>query len=75
VEKDAKISEEDRTKLKAAYSDRAMIYLKQAVSKGYNFIEKLRTDPDLDPLRGRDDFKKVVADLELSLKNKSNPKP
>jgi tetratricopeptide (TPR) repeat protein len=75
VEKDAKISEEDRTKLKAVYSDRAMIYLKQAVSKGYNFIEKLRTDPDLDSLRGRDDFKKVVADLELSLKNKSNPKP
>ena len=44
--------------------DRAMVMLRDAVAKGYKDIEQLKTDKNLDALRERDDFMKVVADLE-----------
>ena len=45
------------------YADRAMIALGQAVAKGFNDIEVYRTDSALDPLRPREDFQKLFADL------------
>lgn len=45
------------------YADRAVAVLGQAVARGFDNHELYRTDPALDPLRSRDDFKKLLADL------------
>jgi hypothetical protein len=44
-------------------ANRAMALLQQAVSKGYTSAQ-VKQDKDLDPLRDRDDFKKLITDLE-----------
>jgi serine/threonine-protein kinase len=46
------------------YAARAVELLRQAVAKGYKDVEHLKKDPDLDSLRGRDDFKQLLKDLE-----------
>jgi tetratricopeptide (TPR) repeat protein len=47
-----------------AESDRAMALLKQAVAAGYQDVASINTDEDLDSLRARDDFKKLVASIK-----------
>ncbi len=49
---------------KAAEADRAMGWLKQSVAAGYNDAAHMAKDKDLDPLRDREDFKKLVAELQ-----------
>jgi tetratricopeptide (TPR) repeat protein len=49
---------------KQEHGDRAMELLRRAVSAGWNDVKLTRQDADLDPLRARDDFKKLLADLE-----------
>ena len=41
-----------------------MKLLRDAVSKGYKDVAHMKKDTDLDPLRQRDDFRKLVAELE-----------
>jgi hypothetical protein len=41
-----------------------MGWLKQAVAVGYNDDALMAKDEDLDPLRHREDFKKLVAELQ-----------
>jgi hypothetical protein len=48
----------------AREADRAMERLKQAIAAGCRDAGHLKNDTDLDSLRGRDDFKKLVAELE-----------
>jgi eukaryotic-like serine/threonine-protein kinase len=45
-------------------ADEAMALLKQAVAKGYEDIDHLKGDEDLKALRERDDYKKLLKDLE-----------
>ncbi len=45
-------------------ADVAMETLKQAAAAGFKDIEQIKKDTDLDALRGRDDFKKLLAELE-----------
>jgi hypothetical protein len=45
-----------------AQADRAMQVLKRVVADGYRDAT-MRTDPDLDPLRGRLDFQLLMLDL------------
>jgi hypothetical protein len=47
-----------------AEADRAMAWLKQAAAAGYNNAAHLKHDKDLDALRGRADFTKLVTTLE-----------
>ncbi len=47
----------------AAEADRAMGWLKQAVAAGYDDAGHMAKDEDLDPLRDREDFQKLVAEL------------
>jgi serine/threonine protein kinase/tetratricopeptide (TPR) repeat protein len=47
-----------------AEADRAMAWLKQAVAAGYKNAAHLKQDKDLDALRDRADFTKLVATLE-----------
>jgi eukaryotic-like serine/threonine-protein kinase len=48
---------------KQEYTDRAMVLLQQAVKAGYHDDAHLKQDSDLDSLRGRNDFKQLLAEL------------
>lgn len=52
---------------KAEYADRAMELLRKSVKAGYKDVAHLKQDKDLDPLRERDDFKKLLAELQKKL--------
>jgi serine/threonine protein kinase/WD40 repeat protein len=52
------------------HAGRAMELLHQAVAAGYQNTILVARDPDLDALRGRDDFKEWFADLE-----RQHPRP
>jgi tetratricopeptide (TPR) repeat protein len=54
-----------------AEATKVMGLLRKAVGMGYRDFDTFRTDLALDPLRERDDFKKLLAELE----NKSPAKP
>jgi tetratricopeptide (TPR) repeat protein len=45
------------------HATRAVELLQRAIQAGYNNVEYLRKDTDLDSLRGRDDFKKLLESL------------
>jgi hypothetical protein len=49
-----------------SYGDRALAALRQAVAKGYKDAASLKKDPALDPLRQRDDFRQLLAELEAA---------
>jgi serine/threonine protein kinase/tetratricopeptide (TPR) repeat protein len=48
----------------AAEADRAMAWLEQAVAAGYRNAARVKQDKDLDALRGRPDFARLVTALE-----------
>ena len=54
---------------KGKEAELAIEWLQKAVAAGYNNIAQIKADADtdLDALRGREDFKKLVADLEAKL--------
>jgi tetratricopeptide (TPR) repeat protein len=64
VAKHPKLDAKQREEAVQLYSDAAMKALSEAVSKGYKNVRLLKTDDDLDPLRKREDFQKLVAKLE-----------
>jgi tetratricopeptide (TPR) repeat protein len=49
---------------RAKQADLAMEWLRQAVAAGYRDSAQIGRDTDLDPLRDREDFKKLLAGLE-----------
>jgi hypothetical protein len=49
---------------KREYCDRALALLHRAVQAGYLDAAHMKQDTDLDPLRDRGDFKKLLAELE-----------
>ena len=55
----------------AAEADKAMQWLQKAIAAGYKDVSQLAKDKDLDFLRERDDFKKLLAELEPSQKSES----
>jgi tetratricopeptide (TPR) repeat protein len=57
---------DDRRRKEAAqfYQGAAMKRLHAAVRKGYKDVSHMKKDTDLDPLRQREDFRKLVAQLE-----------
>jgi tetratricopeptide (TPR) repeat protein len=61
---DTHLSTAERLRLKTRYADQAMDFLRQAVAKGWRHPAYLKEDRDLDPLRGREDFQKLRAQLE-----------
>src|SRR5690606_237856 len=44
--------------------DKALADLRRAIATGFTDIATLQSDPQLDPLRGNNDFEKLLADLE-----------
>jgi tetratricopeptide (TPR) repeat protein len=48
----------------AREADLAMEWLRKAVAAGYKNLAHMKQDTDLDPLRKRDDFQKLMTELE-----------
>jgi tetratricopeptide (TPR) repeat protein len=64
VEKHEKLDAQERQAAVQFYGDEAMKLLGDAVSKGFKDAGRIRAESDLAPLRNRDDFQKLLADLE-----------
>jgi tetratricopeptide (TPR) repeat protein/tRNA A-37 threonylcarbamoyl transferase component Bud32 len=64
VAKHDKLGDKQRKEAARFYGDAAMKLLREAMSKGYKDLPHMGKDTDLDPLRQREDFKKLVAELE-----------
>jgi serine/threonine protein kinase/tetratricopeptide (TPR) repeat protein len=65
-EKDDKLPPAERTKLQETWALKAMEALERCNKAGYfrnqNFYENLQQDPDLNPLRKREDFKRLLKE-------------
>jgi hypothetical protein len=62
--KHQKLDDQQRKESAQFYTDAAMKLLRDAVSKGYKDVAHMKKDTDLDPLRQRDHFQKLVAELQ-----------
>jgi serine/threonine protein kinase/tetratricopeptide (TPR) repeat protein len=65
---DARLSEAERDRLAEDYGGRAVAQLRRAIEAGYRDADHMKTDSDLDPLRQREDFRKLITELEASPK-------
>jgi tetratricopeptide (TPR) repeat protein len=63
------------TDQKQEYADRAVDLLRQAVKAGYKDAAHLKKDADLDSLRGRDDFQRLIQELEKKAAIKPAQRP
>jgi tetratricopeptide (TPR) repeat protein len=57
----------------AKFADQAVAALRDTFSAGWNWPNELK-EPDFDALRGRDDFKKLLAEVEAKAGPKAKPK-
>jgi hypothetical protein len=64
AEQDARLPDGKRKKLAKTYADKAMKRLREAVDRGYKNVPQLQKDKTFDPLRDREDFQKLLRDLE-----------
>jgi serine/threonine-protein kinase len=66
--KDARLPAAQQAKLAGQYADRALAWLRKAREAGYfkdpATVANMKNDSDLDPLQGRQDFKKLIAELD-----------
>ena len=46
------------------YRNRAIAMLRQSIQSGFSDKSQISQDPDLDPLRERDDFKQILAEVD-----------
>src|SRR5262249_29443336 len=60
----AKLDDRQRKAAVQFYGDAAIKLLRAAVSKGYKDVAHMKKDRDLGPLRLREDFQKLVAELD-----------
>jgi hypothetical protein len=56
----------DDAKRREQYADRAVALLRQAVAAGWKDAAHMKKDQDLAPLRDREDFQKLLAELEMN---------
>jgi hypothetical protein len=64
AEKDPMLDESKRKELAAKYADRALVFLRQAVQRGWTDAAHMRKDSDLDSLRSRGDFQDLLRELD-----------
>lgn len=70
AEKDTKLPEAKRKALMQTYSDNALTAIRKAVASGYTDAAKMKSDKDLEPLRSRADFQKLLSEVEAKQKAK-----
>jgi hypothetical protein len=68
VEKDKQLPDSKRNELARVYADKALAALRQAIHFGFKDAAHMEKDQDLDPLRNRHDFKKLLMDLGTKAK-------
>jgi len=66
ADQDAKLSPEQRRQWSRAYGGQAVVVLRKAIANGYKDASFLKSNPGLDTLRSRDDFKELVGRLDES---------
>lgn len=66
----AKSKEPDAARLAGEDADIAMTWLTSAVAAGWTDVDHIKKNSDLDPLREREDFKKLLAELEAKAEKK-----
>jgi tetratricopeptide (TPR) repeat protein/tRNA A-37 threonylcarbamoyl transferase component Bud32 len=54
-------SQSDNMPLRERYEHQALAALQDAVTQGYSDVMKLQSDPDLEPIRTRPEYKKLLA--------------
>jgi serine/threonine protein kinase len=64
VAKHDKLDATQREEEARLYSDAAMKLLREAVGRGYKNVAHLASDADFAPLRQREDFRKLMAELD-----------
>jgi tetratricopeptide (TPR) repeat protein len=64
VAKHGKLDDKQRKQAAQYYGTAAMRLLRDAVSKGYRDVPRIKKDTALAPLRQRQDFQKLIAELE-----------
>ena len=65
---DPKTPGADAPRLAKEQADLAMAWLHKAVAAGFKDAEHIKQDKDLDALRGREDFKKLLAEWKAKKK-------
>jgi superkiller protein 3 len=68
IPQDPKTPPADAARLAKEQADLAMAWLHKAVAAGFSNAAHMKQDKDLDALREREDFKKLVAELEAKKK-------
>jgi WD40 repeat protein/serine/threonine protein kinase len=61
---DSKLTRVERDRLAERYAARAVELLRQAFQQGFEDVEQMKKDSDLDPLRSREDYKELIADVD-----------
>jgi serine/threonine protein kinase/lipoprotein NlpI len=68
VAKHDKLDDRQRKEAAQFYGDAAMKFLREGVSKGWKDVTPMKKETGLDPLRQREDFKKLMEELEKKAK-------
>jgi tetratricopeptide (TPR) repeat protein len=66
--KDTKLTSRERAKLQEDYGSQAVTCLRLAIDKGFRELALIKSNQELDPLRGRADFKRLVQETEEKMK-------
>jgi len=61
---DPRLAEDDRRKAIESYEGKALDLLDESLRRGFKDLKMLREDPDLEPLRGREGFEKLMTRLD-----------
>jgi tetratricopeptide (TPR) repeat protein/tRNA A-37 threonylcarbamoyl transferase component Bud32 len=61
----------ERDLLAISFANRAIAQLRKSIVAGYRNASLIKIDPDLNAIRRRDDFQKLLAELETRLKAES----
>jgi hypothetical protein len=69
IPQDPKTPAADAARLAKEQADLAMGWLRKAVAARFRDVEHMKRDKDLDVLRDREDFKKLISELEAKRKN------
>ncbi len=71
LQQDEKLSADERTAFARSVTGQAIDSLRAAVDKGFKDAAKLKAEALFTPLRGRDDFRQIQAEVERRAGNPS----
>ena len=63
----------DDPEVKKGYAETAIAALAAAIAQGYRDAVYLESEPDLDPVRGREDFKSLIVQASSTAEQQVKP--